>query len=376
MEGAMRAKSFDAGRFQDEAERSHTLPARWYWDPAVFEREKEAIFYRTWWYAGHMEDVREPGAYMTATVVDQEVVIVRGRDGLLRAFYNVCSHRAHRLLDGKGRRTVIVCPYHNWSYETDGGFKTARGIDGVCDFDREAAGLKPVRVEALENLLFVNLDPNAAPLAGTAADMTRDMLAHCPDLPRLTCAHSVQVETGANWKALVDNDLESYHVTCAHPALADLLDYSTFKVWEHAWSTSHAMDNTKGDNQAYRVSESDVVKRAIYTWLWPNTAFFISPGRANVAVFQMIPKAPERTVQRWDFYFEDKTPNQAERAMIDYTVDILIPEDSALCENVQRGLRSRGYEQGRFVVNPGRPELSEHHVHMFQRLVRNAVLGA
>lgn len=164
-------------------------------------------------------------------MVDQEVIVVRGRDGVLRAFYNVCSHRAHRLLEGKGRKTVIVCPYHNWSYETDGAFKGGRGIEGVCDFDRIAAGLKPVKVEVLAGLVFVNLDPETRPLADIARAMGKDMAKHCQGLGALKLAHTVEVETAANWKALVDNDLESYHVASAHPALVDLLDYSTFRVW-------------------------------------------------------------------------------------------------------------------------------------------------
>ena len=366
----------DAGKFHDVAEQSHTLPAAWYTDPGIFEREKEAIFYRGWWYAGALEDVVEPGSYLTATVVDQDIAVVQGRDAVLRAFYNVCSHRAHRLLDGKGRRTVIVCPYHNWSYETDGAFKAARGIGGLCDFDRAAAALKPVRVEALAGLVFVNLDPGARPLAEATEGMLADMRAHCPGLDRLTLAHHVEVPTAANWKSLVDNNLESYHVAAAHPALVDLLDYETFEVWEHEITTCHAMTNTNPDNRAYQVGANDPVQRAIYTWLWPNTAFFITPGRSNLTVFHMVPVGPETSVQSWDFYFEDRTPTAAEQQALDYTCDILIPEDTAIYEGVQRGLRSRGYEQGRLVVNRDRPELSEHHVHMFQKLVRDALLGA
>ncbi len=367
---------FDAGAFADEAEGSHTLPAQWYWDPAIYERERQAIFARSWLYAGPAAEVAEPGSYATAIVAGRDIAIVRGRDRVLRAFHNVCSHRAHRLLDGKGRRSVIVCPYHNWSYDIDGAFKTARGIEGARGFDRRAAALKEVRVEILAGLLFVNLDSGARPLAEIGGAMAREMAERCPGLDRLTLARSHRVETRANWKALVDNDLESYHVAPAHPALAELLDYSTFRVWEHEFTTSHIMAGAVGDNRAYAVGADDPVQNAIYTWLWPNTAFFISPGRNNLAVFQMVPKGPELTEQVWDFYFEDAELNEAERAMVDYTCDILIPEDAGLCENVQRGLRSPGYRQGRFVVNRANPELSEHHVHMFQKLVRDAVLGA
>ena len=161
----------------------------------------------------------------------------------------------------------------------------------------------------------------------------------------------------------------------AHPS-AIVADGAEIGPGTKIWHFSHVMAGAVGDNRAYAVGADDPVQNAIYTWLWPNTAFFISPGRNNLAVFQMVPKGPELTEQVWDFYFEDAELNDAERAMVNYTCDILIPEDAGLCENVQRGLRSPGYRQGRFVVNRANPELSEHHVHMFQKLVRDAVLGA
>ena len=349
----------------------HTLPARWYTDPEIFALERERIFHRSWWYAGNAAEVAEPGSYVTTSLLDQDIVIIRGRDRELRAFYNVCSHRGHRLLEGKGRESVIVCPYHNWCYQTDGRFRSARGIDLVCDFDRQAANLKPVHVGICANLLFVNLDPAAEPLSALSSEMAADMAAHCPGLERLTLVHHHEVETRANWKTLVDNDLESYHAEVAHPALMGLLDYGTFEVWEYPGPTCHAMTNTNPDNTAYRVGANDPVKRAIYTWLWPNTAFFIAPGRNNLAIFQIIPTGPETSLQHWDFYFEDTALTDSEKAYLDYTCDVLIPEDTSLYENVQRGLRSRGYDQGRLVINRDKPEWNEHHVHLFQKLVRD-----
>lgn len=362
-----------AGRFAEEAERSCTLPSAWYTDPAIFALEKDRIFYRSWWYAGPMGELSAPGSYLTTSVVDQDVFVMRGLDGELRAFYNVCQHRAHRLLTGKGCRARIVCPYHGWTYETDGRFRNARGIDGIVDFERASANLASVRVETMLGLVFVNLDAAAPSLQDLGAPMLADMRAHCPRLDDLVLARHHEVATAANWKTLVDNDLESYHSATAHPALVELLDYSSFAVWEHERSTAHAMTNTSSENPAYRVADGAAVKRAIYTWLWPNTAFFIAPGRANLGVFQMAPVGPETSLQHWDFYFESPELDRSEEEYLAYTIDTLIPEDTALYENVQRGLRSRGYAQGRFVVNRDRPEWSEHHVHLFQKLVRDAL---
>ena len=362
-----------AGRFHAQAECSTTLPSHWYTDPEIFALEKERIFSRSWWYAGALSMLERAGSYLTTRVVDQDVFVIRGNDGGLRAFYNVCSHRAHRLVDGCGERDPIVCPYHGWTYDNDGRFKAARGIEGIRGFDRAAAGLKAIRVDTCVGLVFVNLDPNAGPLAEVAGDMVRDLRDHCPGLDHLTLAHTYEVDSAANWKVLVDNNLESYHVATAHPALVDLLDYRSFAVWEHAHSTAHAMTNTNPDNAAYLVGDNDPVQRAVFTWLWPNTEFFINPGRNNLAVMNMIPLGPQTSRQRWDFYFEDENLDAAEQAYLDYTIDTLIPEDSALYENVQRGLNSRGYQQGRFIINRDQPELSEHHVHPFQKLVHDAL---
>ena len=365
----------NAGKFDPSTERSHTLPATWYTDAAIFELEKEHIFYRNWWYAGPASAVAEPGSYFTIRVVDQAVFVIRDTGGVLRGFYNVCSHRAHRLLDGAGRKDSIACPYHGWTYETNGCFKGARGVDTVSEFDRQAANLKPVRVEILVGLVFVNLDPNASDLTKIGQDMRQDMNSHCPGIDRLVLTHRHEVATSANWKTLVDNNLESYHVAVAHPVLVDLLDYASFDVWESEYTTSHTMTNTNQDNAAYRVGANDPVKRALYTWLWPNTAFFIAPGRNNLAIFHMVPTGPETSLQCWDFYFENENLDAAEQAYLDYTIKTLIPEDTGLYESVQQGFHSRGYTQGRMVVNRDHPEWSEHHTHMFQKLVHDSITG-
>ena len=121
--------------FCDAAENSYTIPARFYRDPEIYALEKDAIFYRNWWLAGHKSQLAEPGAYLTTAIHEQSVVITRGRDGELRAFYNVCQHRGHELTHGCGKASVLVCPYHAWSYELDGSLRSARNT-------KEMAGVR------------------------------------------------------------------------------------------------------------------------------------------------------------------------------------------------------------------------------------------
>ena len=364
--------SGDHGLHRD-ANRSWTLPSDWYTSEEVFEVEKQTIFTRGWWYVGAECEVGETGAFTTTTIVDQDIFVIRGQDGVLRAFYNVCRHRAHRLVDGSGCKDRIVCPYHGWTYDMDGRFCGGRGVDSIVGFEPGSFGLAEVRVETMIGLIFVNLDLTAPALREIAGPMLADMHTHCPLLDGLTRVKSHQLETAANWKVLVDNDLESYHAAIAHRSLMNLLDYSGFKIWEHDFTTCHAMSNTNADNEAYQVDDNAAVKRALYTWMWPNTAFFIAPGRANLGVFHMVPTGPQTSVQNWDFYFESDELDDSERSYLDWTIGTLIPEDTVLYENVQRGLRSRGYQAGRFVADPNRAEWDERHVHMFHKLVHNEV---
>ena len=131
----------------EDPARSYTLSARYYISPEIYDREREAVFYRSWIYAGHVEELREPGSFITVPIIDQNVAVVRGKDGTLRAFYNVCQHRAHELLRGRGRTPVITCPYHAWSYHLDGRLRTARGSQNVEGFNADEFCLKGIQVE-------------------------------------------------------------------------------------------------------------------------------------------------------------------------------------------------------------------------------------
>src|ERR1700728_4676406 len=142
-----------------------TIPAAWYVDARIAELEREAVFSRTWQVVGRVDQVREPGQFVAATVAGEPLVVVRGNDGILRAFYNVCRHHAAAVVtEPCGIASILHCAYHGWNYGLDGSLKGMPEVDGVMNFDRGQNGLVPVKVETWEKFVFVNLDPQAGSL--------------------------------------------------------------------------------------------------------------------------------------------------------------------------------------------------------------------
>lgn len=360
--------------FDDDPERSYTLPARYYWDPETYAQEMDVVFGHSWVCLGHGETLRKVGAYTTFVVGDQNIIVIRGKDGALRGFYNVCAHRAHELLKGEGRTKVITCPYHAWSYHIDGTLRAARGSEKVEGFNSDEFCLTPVRVEEFCAFVFVNLDGHAAPLAEQSGGLETNIRGFAPDLDQLTHAHRLTFVMKANWKNVIDNFLECYHCPTAHPAFVGLIELDTYRIVNHGiYSTHHASAGSR-ENKAYDTLDADVQDHAVW-WLWPNTCILRFPGSGNIMTMRMIPTGPETTHEIIDFYFLNNTPDAAQTEAIAYVNDVLTPEDIGIVESVQRGLHSRGYNQGRFMVDEERSGSSEHGVHYFHSLVLNALAG-
>src|ERR1700719_1573338 len=152
-----------------------TIPSPWYFDAGIAELEHSAVFGKSWQAVGRAEQVQSPGQFLTADIAGDPVVVVRGEDSQLRAFYNVCCHHAAAVVtEAQGCAKQFRCPYHGWTYGIDGALKGMVEFDGVCDFDRTKNGLVPVRADTWENFVFINLDGRAAPL--------RDFLGVVPGL--------------------------------------------------------------------------------------------------------------------------------------------------------------------------------------------------
>ncbi len=363
-------------RFSMNPAESFTMPARFYIHPDIFEMEKEAIFYKNWWCMGHKSQVSETGKYLTAQLHEQNVFVIRDRAGELKAFYNVCAHRGHELLDGSGHTNLIVCPYHAWSFDLDGSLKAARNTESMDNFNKCDFSLKPVRVEVFCGFVFVNLDPDAIPLKEQTGELEDEMRYYCPQIDTLEFAQRDTYDVPCNWKVMVDNFLECYHCHTAHKDFVDLVDMDSYRTKVHGIHSSQLSDAPKSTtNNAYHFEKGEVDFGYAGWFLWPNLTIWCYPGEPNISTLQMLPAGVDRCIEYQDWYVPGgKASKQLQDAM-DYQKDVLQPEDVALCIRVQKGLKSKGYNQGHFVIDKEWSELSEHAVHHFQSLVVKA-LGA
>jgi phenylpropionate dioxygenase-like ring-hydroxylating dioxygenase large terminal subunit len=361
-----------AGHDPDPA-RSWSLRAEAYTDPRWAEFEVQAIFGRTWQWVCHGAKLRQPGSYVSATVAGMPIVVVRGKGEDLRAFYNVCKHRAHELLSGSGTTRNIVCPYHAWTYALDGSLKAARRADKMDTFDKSEVCLDQVQVEEFGGMVYVNLDPTAEPLGRQAPDLAEEIAFWAPDVASLMHAKRLTYDVNTNWKNVIDNFLECYHCHIAHKEFVDLVDMETYEVRTHGIWSSHFAEAGKHANAAYDVSGASVKNHAVW-WLWPNTCLLRYPGRGNFMVFQVLPAGPSRTLETWDFYFETAELELSEIESVHYIDNVLQVQDINLVESVQRGMATPAFEQGRIVFDPAREGsgLSEHGVHHFHGLVLDA----
>jgi len=362
--------------FSQDARSSFTLPARFYTSEESFELEKEAIFYKSWHYAGHVSQLAEPKSFFTTAIHDQNVFLAKGNDEKIRAFYNVCAHRGHELLEGAGRKNVITCPYHAWSYDLEGNLLAARNSENVKGFNKCDFSLKEIRLEEFCGLLMINLDPDAKPFREEFDGLEEEIRKYLPSIDSLAFAQRDTYDVKCNWKVLVDNFLECYHCAPAHHDFVDLVDMKSYRTITHKRYSSQCAGAPRTNNsKAFSFETGEVDFGYAGFFVWPNFTIWIYPGEPNLSVLQMNPDTKDTTIEYQDWF----TPNgeltpQLSEAM-KYQKDVLQPEDIGLCESVQKGLKSKGYNQGRFIVDETLSELSEHAVHHFQSMVAEA-LGA
>jgi len=358
-------------RFDPSPTRSFSLPARAYTQPGYLDVEQDEIFYKSWQYVCHIEQVQNPGDYTVADIQGRPIVVLRDREGGLQAFYNVCRHRGHELLSGEGNIKSIVCPYHAWCYDLKGKLFSARYAEQVENFDMADFSLMPVQIEEYCSMIFVNLDPEAEPLAKAAGNLAEEIESYASDIGDLTHAHRLTYTIKANWKSVVDNFLECYHCSVAHKDFVTLVDIDNYTVTTHGIYSSHISPAGKSENSAYSVEDAQVQDHAVW-WLWPNTCLLRYPGAANWMVWRFMPVDAETTYEIFDFFFEEKEPLPSQMEAIKYIDEILQKEDIDIVESVQRGMRTPAYEQGRFVCDISSGE-SEHAVHHFHSLYLKAV---
>ena len=211
------------------------LPADYFISPKIYRRVKENIYFNTWQLACHAGQVQKPGDYYEFSVFDQDIFIVRGKDKKLRAFYNVCKHRGHRLLAGAGNKRIIVCPYHAWTYDLTGQLTHAPNADKVAGFDAAAICLTAIRLEEFLGFVFVNLDENCRTMDDTYPDVRAAIVKLCPDIEHKRFAFNHHADEFCNWLIAVENYNECYHCKRVHRQFAkgviDPNSYSIAPFW-------------------------------------------------------------------------------------------------------------------------------------------------
>lgn len=363
--------NFPPHRVTDDPNDSNALPAPYYTSDEIFRTELEQIFYKSWIYAGHVSKLQGRGDYITTSINDQEIFIIRAADGKLNAFYNVCKHRAHTLLKGEGRAMVVTCPAHNWAYGLDGKLRSGPGLEKLQNFNNSEVCLTSVLVEEFAGFIFINLDSSATPLVEQVAGLKEKILSYVPHPEKLVLAYRKTRPSTANWKSVVDNYLECYHCKSTHKSFCEVVDmdgYSTTPYGNWSWHSGPGFPETDADNNV-QVNEGFAGAH-----LWPNLTVNFFPGRNDeIMLFYSIPVNADNCIDVMEFYMSSSSLSDESKAEIEWVCNVLTEEDINLIENVHRGMKSRGYYDGRLVVNTERNYLSEHSLHHFHNKVLKAI---
>jgi len=368
MGGFENLPAIDLPAIDSKIARAWTLPASLYTEPAAFAVEKENIFSRSWQVVGHRDQVANAGDYFTTELIGEPLLIVRGGDGKLRGFYNVCRHRAGPPAEGCGSRKLFRCGYHGWTYGLDGALVSATEIEGVEGFRAEDFALMPVRTEEWFNLVFVNLDADARPLRESLGELPHQVAKF--DFAGMKLFERRTYDMKCNWKTYVDNYLEGYHLPSVHPGLNRELDYNAYAVEpyaRHVRQFSPIRGAQPGDATPRRYQGASENLTTDYFWIFPNWMLNCYPD--NVSLNIVLPLEAERSLAIFEWYLPEKEHNSAAaRDAVEFS-DQIQAEDIGICERVQKNLHSRSYSRGRFSVK------QERGVHAFHRMYVEAMAG-
>jgi choline monooxygenase len=343
-------------------ERAWTIPAPWYFDPRIELLECDSVFAANWQVVGRADQVGQPGQFFTIDVNRDPLLIARGDDGKLRAFYNVCRHHAAAVVrEVSGCAKQFRCPYHGWTYGNDGALKGMVEFEGVCNFDRKENGLVPVRVDTWENFVFVNLDGTAAPLHEFLGNVP-SLVAPIKITEKLHYFDRRIYTLKCNWKVYADNYLDGgYHVPHAHKGLSSVVEYTKYTIenFERSCLQSSPLDASTAADSAIGSTRQG---HAFYLWIYPN--FMINAYSGVMDTNLVLPLGVDQCAVIFDYYFADVSPAAAGHNRDSIKVSEKVQdEDMAICDSVQRGLASHAYVAGRLSV---RREAGEH---LFHRLL-------
>ena len=331
---------------------ARTLPASWYRDHDVHARERRAVWQDEWLMFAPSASLERPGQYVADEVAGSPVFVVVERDGSLRGFHNVCPHRAGVIVwPGEGTAGNLVCRYHGWAFDWDGKLKAARDFGdeaGLCPDDRALASISVAR---WRGLVFVHLGDQAPPFDEAIAPFAVE----CDPfrMETFTYVRRVERQLACNWKIYTDNYLEGYHVPLLHPSLSRTLDMATYRVdVPHGTYCIHRADTPAGSPSG-----------GAWLFRYPNLAVNVYADGMNVE--RIVPDGPARTRVVYDYFTGSADDTEVAR-MVELS-NVVLDEDQAICEAVQRNL-----DAGVYTTGPLSPK-HERAVHWFQSRLAAAV---
>jgi carnitine monooxygenase subunit len=352
-----------------------SLDARYYTDPIVFAAEQKGLLAKTWQFAGHSSKVENPGDYFTFEIAGERLFCIHGKDGKIRAFYNVCQHRAHELVAGEGNAKLLVCPYHAWTYELSGQLRSGPNVAAVPGFDRGEICLSEIKIENFHGFLFANLDPDATSMDEWFPRVRKELGAFVPHIKNLRPLEWVEIPEDCNWKVSVENYSECYHCTLNHPTFATgVVKPETYNIMPQGHCLRHTTECANLDRMSYPINlDSNEHAGEYSSWfLWPMFSFQVYPGNILNTYHWRAIDADHVVVWR-GWYSIGGVDDEVVRRLAIQDRATTVEEDIHLVESVQRGLKSRGYNPGPLVVDPKCGVNSEHSVLALQSWMREAV---
>jgi len=365
---------FDRAEFANvfkPVEEAETLPPWCYTSQEFYDLEVKNLFMRVWNFFGHVDQVANPGDYITVDFVSIPLIIVHGNDGEIRAFANSCRHRGTPVADGTGNCRAFTCPYHGWVFNLDGSLHSCSGMEKTADFDKGTHGLIPLRLEIFGCFIFINFDGNAEPLIDYLGDFPEIMGSY--GLENLKLVRKLEHEVDCNWKVHIENAMEEYHLPMVHQATLNPkeMEHSAAPTSEN-WLDirEHHDDHTRSllvEDLAHELPhiqglEGRAAGGTNYVCLNPSTMLGMTLD--SIWYLELRPQGPNHTkvihgacfpsesVAREDF--EAKVPYYYKRW------DTTLDEDNSIAALQQRGLGSPFARPGRFShLEPLVPELAK-----------------
>jgi phenylpropionate dioxygenase-like ring-hydroxylating dioxygenase large terminal subunit len=332
--------------------RARAMPSAFYTAPDFLEIEKNHIFLHDWVCVGHAGEITHPGEYFTTELIDEPLVVIRGADGQVRVFSNVCRHRGNLIAMGKGKGAYLTCGYHGWTYAPNGALVSARLMDRVEDFDKAGVRLPSFRTEIWQNFIFVNLDDNATPLAPRLTGLMPHIANYHQEERQLL--HTAEVTWRTNWKCVVENFMEGYHIDTTHPksigpyfrtALSEKVEGSdAFTAYK-----AHYRPSAPQRGKHHPDLDPEQRRTSFLFCIFPS---FVASFAPDIAIYFCVrPGGIDEARLRWGITAHEIGADHPSAKDYIAFCDTLNIEDRTKLEAQQYGLRSRFYTPGRLAPN-------------------------